>query len=138
MAVTAAPYAGFLLGLGRAQFNLEGGTVTAALAGASYLPDMVAHVYLSDVTNLVSAAAPQQLTGVSLSYANGVVTAVCNPIVWQAATFTARWAIFYLNTGTASTSRLIGYINFDADKTYNGEDFTLTATNGFVQIPAAV
>lgn len=133
MAVTAAPYASFLLGLSRAQFNLESDPLLIALAGASYLPNMSTDATLTDVDDLVSAADPITLTGRTATYSSTTFTVrvSADPVTWSAATFTTRWAVIYESGGA-----LIGYIDFGGERVSSSEDFTLTFPDGFVQIPA--
>lgn len=139
MAIGAAPYACFLLGLPQAQYNLLGGNIAVTLAGSTYVPSMSTHTYLSDVTNLIGAAVPVTLTGVTLTYdaTNFLVTADANQVVWQSAVWTCRWGIVYQNSGAAASSRLIGYIDFETERTYENEDMTLSFSSGFVQLPAS-
>jgi hypothetical protein len=139
MAITAAPYMGFLLGLPQGQFNLNGNNTYVALADGSYVPDLESNRTLSHVTGRVTDATPQRLTGVDFTYSmtTYTVTVVAADVVWPAASFTAHYAVLYLKGSTDNVSPLIGYINFGSDRVYDSEDFTLTFTNGFVQIPAA-
>jgi hypothetical protein len=45
--------------------------------------------------------------------------------VWTTATFTARYAVIYKDTGVAGTSALIAYIDFGTDKSAAGSDFEI-------------
>lgn len=138
MAITAAPYASFLLGLGKGVFNLAADPLRVCLVGSSYLPNMTTHANLSDVFDIVEEAEPMPITSVALTYSSTTfsVTATADDVVWPAATFSATYAVIYKDTSTAATSPLIGYINFGGDRDYDSEDFTLSFTEGFVQIPA--
>ncbi len=137
MALSSAPYSGFLLGLPQGQFNLVTGPVRIALVGSSYVPDMVGDVFLSDVNDIL-AGTEKTLTGVTLTYNEDTfaVTATAASATWQTLTLIARWAVLYLGTGTASTSRLIGYLDFVSAREFDAEDLTLTFTTGFAKIPA--
>ena len=44
---------------------------------------------------------------------------------WPVATITARAAVIYKDTGVASTSPLIAYIDFGEDFSTSGADFTV-------------
>ena len=46
-------------------------------------------------------------------------------ITWETATINARAAVLYKDTGTASTSTLIAYIDFGLDFQSSGGDFTI-------------
>lgn len=55
-------------------------------------------------------------------------------VSWTAVTFTARYAVVYKSTGTASTSPLIAYIDFGADQTVSGGNFSITfAATGVIK-----
>lgn len=139
MATTSAPYKGFLVGLPQGQFVLTSGLIQVALAGIGYVPDMVADVYLSDVEDVLTAAPAKTLSGVTITYDEDTFTAVAhaNALTWQVATFTARWAVIYQWTGLATSSRLLGYIDFGTAREYDAEDFTLTFADGFAHFPAS-
>ena len=46
-------------------------------------------------------------------------------VTWSTSTITARGAVLYKSTGTASTSALICYIDFGSDKSSAGGNFTI-------------
>ncbi len=46
-------------------------------------------------------------------------------VTWGSSTLTARGAIVYLDTGTASTSTLIAYVDFVTDKSSSSGDFII-------------
>jgi hypothetical protein len=46
-------------------------------------------------------------------------------VTWSASTITARGAVLYQNTGTDSTSPLIGYFDFGSDQSSSSGDFTI-------------
>lgn len=105
---------------------------------ATYTPDQDAHDFFNDVTNEISGtgytAGGATLTGKSVSYdtATNKVRLIAADAQWTTATFTARYAVYYKSTGTASTSPLIGYLDFGSDQTVTAGTFTLDhdATNG--------
>ena len=96
-----------------------------------YTPDFDAHDFFNDVTNEVVGtgytAGGNTLT-VTTSQDNtdneGVFDAADTS--WSTATITARGAVIYKSTGTASTSPLICYIDFGADYVSTGGTFTIT------------
>ena len=47
-------------------------------------------------------------------------------VTWATSTITARYAIIYKSTGTASTSPLIAYVDFGADVISSAGNFTIT------------
>ena len=46
-------------------------------------------------------------------------------VTWSSSTITARYAVVYKDTGTPGTSAIIQIIDFGADKTSTGGDFTI-------------
>ena len=114
------------------------GTLKLAIVTASYTVDQAAHDFWNDVSaNEVSGtgytaggntcASPTWTDG----GAGGDVTFDANdPAVWSqnAAGFSnGRYAILYYDTGTSSTSRLVGYsANFGADAGNVAGDFSVT------------
>lgn len=111
--------------------DLDTDTIKVALVTSSYTPDIDAHDNFDDITNEVSGtgytAGGATLAGVAVTADNtdneGVLDA--NDVTWAGATITARGAVVYKSTGTPSTSKLICYIDFAADKTASGGDFVL-------------
>lgn len=55
-----------------------------------------------------------------------IVTFDCDDPSWAASTITARRAVLYKSTGTASTSPLIGLIDFGSDVSSTAAAFTIT------------
>lgn len=141
MAVSAAPYGKFLLELGRGSFDLDSDTIKAALTTSSYTPNVDTHEFFSDVTNEASGSGyttgGQTLTNVTWTYntSQDLAVLMADPILWTSITITARRAVVYKSTGTPSTSRLIGYVDFGADRTQSGSnEFVLNFTLGVVRL----
>ena len=61
----------------------------------------------------------------AVTEATKVTTFDADDVTWTSSTITARYSILYLSTGTASTSYLIGYADFGADKSSSSGDFTV-------------
>lgn len=59
--------------------------------------------------------------------------------VWTTASFSCTYAVVYRSTGTASTSPLIGWVNFGGTETVASGTFTITfdPTNGVVALTAS-
>jgi hypothetical protein len=114
------------------------GTLKLAIVTATYSVDQNLHDFFNDITNEVTgtgytaggnACASPTWTGPDGS---GVLTFdSSDPATWSqnAAGFSnGRRAILYYDTGTASTSRLVGYSNdFGADAGNVAGDFSVTA-----------
>lgn len=139
MAVSAAPYGKFWIALGNAQINLATDVLKVLLTTSTYTPDVDAHEFLTSVTGEVVGTG-YTAGGVTLSNVTWTSDATnhwavlgADPVVWTGASFTAHRAVVYKSTGSAATSRLIGYIDFGVDKTYTSEDFELSFSNGVLR-----
>ena len=144
MAVSSHLYGLALKSFATAAVNYTGGTVKAMLCTSSYVPDQDAHQFKSDVTGEVTGtgytAGGAALTTKTLTYdaPSNTLTLDADDVTWAAATITARYLVFYVDTGTASTSPLISYVDFGADVTSAGAAFTYQLpTTGLAQITAA-
>jgi hypothetical protein len=111
--------------------DLDTDTIKVALVTSSYVPDQDAHDFFDDVTNEVTGTG---YTAGGASLANKAVTADntdnegvfdADDVTWSTSTITARGAVIYKSTGTASTSPLIAYIDFGADKSSSAGDFKI-------------
>ncbi len=112
--------------------DLDTDTIKVALVTSSYTPDQDAHDFFDDVTNEVSGTG---YTAGGATLANKAVTADntdnegvfdADDVSWPTSTITARGAVIYKSTGTASTSPLIAYIDFGADKSSSAGTFQIT------------
>lgn len=91
---------------GSADINLSGLTVKIALIDTSAYTYSIAHEFYSSVTGIIGT--PETLT--SKSVANGVFDAA--DVTFPAITGNSVEALLiYIDTGTASTSRLVAYID---------------------------
>lgn len=112
--------------------DLNDGNFKVALVTSSYTPDAANHDYFNDITNEVSGtnytaggAAPGTPT---VSKSGGTTTFDAADVTWSqsgAGFSTARYAILYYRTGTASTSPLMGYIDFGGNKGNTTGDLTI-------------
>jgi hypothetical protein len=106
-------------------------TIKTALTTSSYTPDVDVHNYFDDVTNEISgtgySAGGVTLGGKSLTYDTGTneTRLDANDAQWTTASFTARRAVTYKSTGTASTSHLMGHVDFGGDETVASGTFTI-------------
>jgi hypothetical protein len=141
MAVTATPYGAFFTDLLGGVHNVTSDTDKVALLTSAYTPDFTNHVSYADIVgNEVAGtgytAGGNTLTGKTVSYASGAASMAAAQSTWSALTATCRYAAIYKSTGTNSTSRLIGLIDFGADRTYNGDPLELSFPGGAVTIGA--
>lgn len=116
---------------------IEGGidyltdTIKVALVTSAYAVNIDAHTYFSDITNEVTGtgytAGGATLATKTSTQDNvndrGVMDAA--DVTWSASTITARGAIVYKSTGVATTSPVMFYIDFGADKSSSSSDFTI-------------
>ena len=111
--------------------DLDTNTIKVALCGNGYTPDIDTHDFFNDITNELSgggySAGGNTLANAALTVdtANDRCKFDADDVSFTSLTATnVRYAIIYKDTGTASTSPLIAYVNFGADNTIT--DGTLT------------
>jgi hypothetical protein len=105
--------------------------VEVALCTSSYTPDQDAHDFFSDITNEVSGtgytAGGASLANKAVSYSAGSNRLILDAdnTAWTTASFTARYAIIYKDTGSGATSPLLGYVDLGGDQTVTAATFTI-------------
>ena len=124
-------------------FN-ETNKVKLSLHTSSYTPDQDAHDYFDDVTDEVTSAnytaGGAALASPAITYTAGTNVSKfdADDVTWTSVTFTARYGVLRYDTGTASTSPLIAYLDFDGDKSPSAGNFTVTFhTDGICTITPA-
>lgn len=144
MAVTAKAYGLMLKSALNKEIDYDTDTVKVMLCTSSYSPNQDTHQYKSDVTNEVSGtgytAGGTTLANKTVTYdaASNTLKLSCDNPSWASATITAHYAVFYVDTGTASTSPLLCYWDFGADVSASAGTFTLTIpTSGILSLTAA-
>lgn len=111
--------------------NLATDTIKVALCTSSYVPNIDSHANFSDITNEVSGTgytaggATLGSQTVTQDNTNDDAAFDAADTTWPSSTITARFAVIYKSTGTPSTSPLIGYVDFGADKATNGDTFDI-------------
>lgn len=130
MAVTAYIYANLMELAFNEEIDLVGGTdnTFVGLTSSSYVPNQDTHDYYSDITNELSTAGGytaggQQLTSDDITQTNNVIKWDATDPSWTSATFTARFAFYYAETGANDV--LISFVNFGADETVSAGTFTI-------------
>ena len=133
MAASAKLYANFLHLLleNKLGGDILSQTIKVALCTSSYTPDQAAHDYFDHITNEVANGNGYTTGGATLgsktcALASLVTTFDAADTSWTASTITARYAIIYYASGTASTSLLIGYVDFGADQVSSNGTFQIT------------
>lgn len=115
-----------------ANIDFESDTIKVALVTSSYTPDFDAHDFFDDITNEVTGtgytAGGATLASKTVTQDDtdneGVFDAA--DVTWSTSTITARGAVIYKSTGTASTSPLIAYIDFGSDQVSTAGNFVIT------------
>lgn len=134
-------YNSFKSDIMKGNIDLDTDTIKIALVTSSYTADIDAHEFFDDITNEVSGtgytAGGETLASVTVSIDDtddeGVFDAA--DVTWTSSTITARGAVIYKSTGTASTSPLVCYIDFGSDKTSTEGSFTITfAAEGILNL----
>lgn len=101
-------------------------------------------VYKSDIATIVEVAngngyttGGQALSGQTITYTVGTntVSLDANDVTWSASTISADLALIYQDTGTASTSVLVGYVLFGQTFASSNGDFKITwNSNGILSL----
>lgn len=132
MAVTAKMYGNALLKALNKEVNYITDTIKVMLCTSAYTPDQDTHIYKSSITGEVTGtgytAGGATLSNKTMTYdgATNTITLDASDVVWANSTITARYAVIYDDTGTDSTSTLLGYIDFSEDKISSAGNFTIT------------
>ena len=138
-------YGNFLLKALNKEVDFDSDTIKVALLTSSYTPDQDAHDYFNDVstyevtgTGYTSGGATLASKTATYDSATNVIVLDAADVTWSASTITARYAVVYDSTGTASTSALIGYVDFGSDQSSTNGNFTITwDSTGIVRITVA-
>ena len=133
MAVSAKLYGNVPLKFANKEIDWDTDTIKVALCTSSYTPDQDADEYYDDITNEVANGNGYTTGGATLGTKTNTYTGATNvskfdaaDVTWSSSTITARYAVIYCSTGTASTSALIGYVDFGEDKVSDNGNFTIT------------
>ena len=111
-----------------------GVSIKLMLVDNTYTVDIDSHLNKSDVDALSVEPTGAGYTAGGESLTNRSVTVDnvndwskydADDITWLASTITAKGAVVYLDTGDASTSTLITYIDFATDKSSSDGDFLI-------------
>lgn len=148
MAVTNKLYGqvGIRLGKGEIAWKASGGdTIKCALVTSSYTFDQDAHDYFDDVsayevsgTGYIAGGAAVTLSDPTYDAATNEVRFDCSDVLWPNSTITARGAVFYKDTGTASSSPLICFVDFGENLSTSNTEFKITiGADGLFKITIA-
>jgi hypothetical protein len=150
VAVTAKWYGEALLGqyssTAARRVDWDADTIKCSLHTSSYSPNQDTHNFYDDLTNEVANGNGYATGGVALTTSAPAYDATSNTLrldasdaQWTSATFTARYAVVYKDTGSAATSPLLGYVDFGGDETVSSGTFTIQwdSTDGVLRIVAS-
>lgn len=138
MALTTAKYQALADHLAQGRVDFDTDTIKVLLMDEDYTPDVAAHVYLDDVLAAGSqavgtgyAAGGATVTSVTWAFSTGSwrFNGTIAPWDTTGGSLAAAYAIFYVDTGTPSTSALIGYWDLDGtgtNQTSSNGEFALT------------
>jgi hypothetical protein len=123
--------------------DLDTDTIKVSLHSSTYTPS-VAHDFHDDITNEMASGGGYTTGGETLG-STAVTTVTTNDAMYDAADVTwssnasgfstARYAVIYKSTGTASTSPLVGYIDFVSNQDNVNNDLTIQwNTSGILQL----
>lgn len=119
--------------LAKGNVDWENDTIKVMLLTNAYTPDADNDDFVNDVSaNEVSGtgytAGGKTLSNKTVTQDNtndrGVMNA--DDVSWANSTITARYAVVYKDTGTDTTSPLLGVFDFGSDKTTNNTEFKIT------------
>lgn len=144
MAASAKLYGLVFTSLTSGLINYPTATVRVMLATSAYVPNQDTHQFVSSVTGEATGtgytAGGQALTTKTVVYTaatNTLMLGCANPS-WTTSTFTFRYAVFYVDSGTPSTSPLISWMDFGSDQAATGGTVTITIpATGIAQLVAA-
>lgn len=132
MAITAHVFGLAQQSFANAEIDFDTASVKVLLTDSSYIPNIDTHRYRSsisgEITGIGYSAGGTALPAKSVSYdaaSNTLKLSSGNPY-WQNATFTARYAVFYIDTGSAATSPLLCYWDLGADVSPASANLILT------------
>lgn len=139
----AKAYGNYMVNLASKKADFIADTVKAALLTNTYTPNQDTHTWFSDVnTNQLSSsgtgytAGGVALTSKTRAYntSTNATTLDADDITYAALTATGiRYIVFYHDTGTAATSPLISYMDFEADQAPTAQSLTVQlATTGII------
>lgn len=133
MAVTAKFYGKCFISVFNKQIDYDTDTVKHMLVTNTYTPNQDTHQYASDVTGEVVGtgytAGGLTATGKTATYdaASNTFKLDCDDPTWATTTLSSvRYMVTYVDTGTASTSPLICWMDFGVDQSTTAVPFQVT------------
>lgn len=147
MAVTAKWYAKGLQAVASGSVAWATDTIKVSAHTSSYVPTQATDQFFTDATNELSTANGYTAGGATLGTKSVTLTSLVTSLraaatVWTPSagqTLTARILVIRKDTGTGSTSPLLGWVDLGADTSATGAAFTVTwdSTDGALKITAS-
>lgn len=114
------------------EVDFDSDTIKVALLSSSYTPNQDTHDYWDDVSayevsgsGYTAGGATLANKSVTYNSSTNVTKFDADDVSWTSSTITARYAVIYDATGTASTSALIGYVDFGSDQSSSSGTFSI-------------
>ncbi len=109
-------------------------SIQVVLLDSNYTPDIMADIEYADISTYVVSGSQRTLTGRSIVIddTDPIVYLNANYYELQGVTMTARYAAIYNGTEIGGMYRLIGLIDFEADKAVANGNFRITWDDGCV------
>lgn len=133
MAYTPIIYGNLGISLFSKKINYTSDTIKVALVSSSYTPNQDTHDFWDDVsaneitgTGYTTGGATLSNKTITYNSSTNKTTLDADNVTWSSCTFTCRYVVIYCDSGTASTSALIAYIDLGADIATANGTFTLT------------
>ena len=122
--------------------DLVNDTIKVMLLTSSYTPNIDTNLVISDIsaneiTGAGYTAGGSEITGKTVTQDDTDNEGVFDgdDVNWSTSTITARYAVIYKDSGTPSTSPLLAYVDFGADKSSLNENFIVSwATVGILNL----
>lgn len=123
--------------------DLDTDNINVALLTSAYTANIDTHTFYSDVTTQEVAQANGYTTKgvtlgspvVTIDTTNDLAYFDAADVTWATSTITARYAVIFKNSGTNTTSPLVGYVDFGADKVSDNGNFIITfSTAGILKL----
>jgi hypothetical protein len=132
VASTAFIYGPYMTSVQNKELDVDTDTWKGMLTTVTYAPNQDTHRYKSDITNEVSSAnytaGGTAVSPLTMTYTAGTNTLAVtgSNAAWTNVTFTARYFVLYDSTpATDATRPLVLYVDFGADQTVSGQNFTV-------------
>ena len=114
--------------------DLDTDNINVSLHTDAFSADIDTMDFYNDVTSTEVASANGYTTKgktlaslvVSVDTTNDLAYFDATDLTWATSTITARYALIWKNSGTNTTSPLIGYVDFGANKTSDNGNFIIT------------